>query len=545
MITAPATRPEIHTYLKAPRCRVITTFDDLESLAEEWGRLWALDPGKEIFQHFGWTRAWIRAFAKHNRLVTPVIYDSEDIIAILPLVECRQELRFIGHSVSDYNSFLCVPEFAREALSLALDTLFSTRPRRWKTVVLENVRADADLSQSLAELPARWQCLIQRSRPTPCPTLIFDNAKEQLIAGILSKDKVKKTCKAILRLGDLRFRHLETAADIRSHMTDFIQQHVSRCFLDGRQSQFLKTDYTSFYKYLIEELDPTHEIRFSVLELSGKPVAYHLGFEVDGRYLFYKPTFDIDLWDQSPGQVLLFRLLESFRASDVREFDLGQGGEPYKYRYSNLCRNNLTFKIYAPGIAGRTRRTCRQVITAARGRARFEVDRRPTLQLLCTRFATAAHAWRRRGGLNKLTESRLYALPSSTRAPNALELQPITLRLLAEHAAYTPGLLTNRDVQLIRERLKKGSTIYASKEWRHIILASPAASGKLPPTSADLPDQGLIFRVLYGADADRPALIRALAGIATHQGVTGWLVSDRPEPTLTCRATPPDLVSEG
>src|ERR1019366_8140210 len=268
----------------------------------------------------------------------PVVYDGEDVVAILPLVECRQELRFSGYSASDYNALLCGPEFAAEALALALDTLFGGGPRHWKNVVLENVREDAGLSQAVAKLPVRWRRLIQMSRPTPCPTLILGEAKEQLLAGILSKDKVKKASKTILPRGDLGFRRLDSAAEIRAHLPRFAEQHISRCVLDGRQSQFLRGDYTSFCEYLTENLDPARQIRFSLLEIS------------------YKPVFDIDLWDYSPGQVLLFKIFESFRESDIREFDLGQGGEPYKSRYSNACRENLTFTVYPPGIAGQVMR---------------------------------------------------------------------------------------------------------------------------------------------------------------------------------------------
>ncbi len=300
---------------RAPGCRILTDFGELEELAEEWERLWNRDPRKQIFQHFGWIRAWMRAFGNHHRLFTPVVYDGKQVMAILPMVECRRGLRFIGYSISDYNTLLCVPEFAAQALALALDTLFAVKPRRWKKVVFDKVRDDSILVQALAQLPDGWRRSIQTSLPTSCPTLIFGDSKEQLISAILSKDRVKKTCKTILRLGELSFRHLETKAEIHEHMPRLVEQHVSRCVLAGRQSRFLQTDHKSFLSYLTEEFDPGRDLRFSVLESCGKPIAYHLGFDVDGKYLFYNPAFDVNLWDYSPGQVLLFKLFESFRSS--------------------------------------------------------------------------------------------------------------------------------------------------------------------------------------------------------------------------------------
>ena len=529
MITAAARQPKT-TRSRALRCRILTDFSDLEAIAQNWERLWSLDPGKEIFQHFGWIRAWMRAFGKDHRLFTPVVYDGDEVVAILPLVECRRELHFIGYSTSDYNALLCGPEFAAEALALSLDTLFSARPRQWKKVVLENVREDATLSQAVAQLPGRWRRVIRTSRPTPCPTLILGEAREQLLAGILSKDKVRKTCKTILRLGDAGFRHLDTAAEIREHLPDFAQQHIARCVLDGRQSQFLRADYMSFCKYLTEELDPARQIRFSVLEISGKPVAYHLGFDVEGRYLFYKPAFDVDLWDYSPGQVLLFKLFESFRNSDIREFDLGQGGEPYKYRYSNACRENLTFTIYAPGIAGRVMRAYAQTVTSARGRARLAIDRHPNFQKLGKRIERVAAKWRQRGILERREESGVSPLPAAAGSQDELELQPVTLRALAQHAAYEPGFLTAGDLHAVRERLKKGSAVYADSAWRYLVLASRTAAVETTTGLPGLDSPRLVFTVLREAAGKRRALVQAMTKIAAQQGMAGWLVSGRPGP---------------
>ena len=508
MIAAAASQPKT-TGLRTPRCRILTDFSDLEALAQQWERLWALDPRKEIFQHFGWARAWMRAFGKDHRLCTPVVYDGDDVVAILPLVERQEKLCFIGYSTADYNTLLSAPEFAAEALALALDTLFAARPRRWRKVVFEKVREDAMLAQALTQLPDRWRRLIQVSRPTPCPLLILRDEKEQLLAGILSKDKVKKTCKTILRLGNLSFRHLETAAEIREHLPRFAELHISRCVLDGRQSQFLRSDYNLFWSYLTEELDPSRQIRFSILELAGKPVAYHLGFEVDGKYLFYKPTFDVDLWDYSPGQVLLFKLFESFRSSDVVEFDMGEGPEPYKYRYANACRENLTFTVHAPGIAGRVMRACGQAVTEAQGRARMAIDRHPKLQTPA-KWIEDAVARRRRGILERAVGSRTYALPDAVDSRAVPELRPVTLRLLAQRAAHQPGFLTAGDLHGLRERLKKDSAVYADGEWQYLVLASRTGAA-------------MVFTILHEAGNSRAALIQAMAEIAKQQGLPGLI----------------------
>jgi hypothetical protein len=353
-----------------------------------------------------------------------------------------------------------------------------------------------------------------------------------LLAGILCKDKVKKTSKTILRLGDIGFRHLDSAAEIRAHLPHFAEQHISRCVLDGRPSQFLRKDYTLFYEYLTEELDPANQIRFSLLEISGKPAAYHFGFKVEGKYLFYKPVFDIDLWDYSPGQVLLFKLFEYFRRSDIWEFDLGQGGEPYKSRYANACRENRTFTVYPPGIAGQLMRACGHAAIAARGRAHVVIDRYPKLQALRDRIEEVAGMGRRQSLFGSGAESRVYRLPDALELRGELGLRPVALRALAEQAAHNPGFLTAGDLHDVRHFLKKGGSVYADRECRCVVLASRSAVAETAAGPVDLGGLGLVFTVLYGAAWNRPALIQAMTEIAAQQGMAGWLVSGLAEPGL-------------
>ncbi len=53
---------------------------------------------------------------------------------------------------------------------------------------------------------------------------------------------------------------------------------------------------------------------------------------------------------------------------------MGEGSETYKYRYSNACRENLTFTVHAPDITGRVMRARGEAVSAARGRARIAVE---------------------------------------------------------------------------------------------------------------------------------------------------------------------------
>ena len=92
----------------------------------------------------------------------------------------------------------------------------------------------------------------------------------------------------------------------------------------------------------MEELDPRTQLRFAVLTLDGHPVAYHLGFEAKGKFVFYQPAFDIDYWKWYPGEVLMRQLLLYAQDRGLSEFDLSRGGEAFKDRFATHVRENLT-----------------------------------------------------------------------------------------------------------------------------------------------------------------------------------------------------------
>ena len=281
------------------------------------------------------------------------------------------------------------------------------------------------------------------------------------------------------------------------HLPAFFRQHIRRQHVAARESAYSNLEPAAFCQALVDRLDPASELRFSVLELDGRPVAYHLGFQINGKYFYYKPTFDIDLWDHSPGQILLYELLRTAGEVDVREFDFCQGGEPYKYRFANLIRQNHTYVVYPQGPAAELRRTLAHSLAAAKTR----LERRPTVKgrllniLDAARSVKArahAHGWR---GLVAACKHCVRTtildwdyLISSECLPAALEndpadpnyrVEPGSLGRLADFAREA-GVVDASRLRAARERLKRGDPAYLvtnNGSLTHVVWV--AAAGNL------------------------------------------------------------------
>lgn len=76
--------------------------------------------------------------------------------------------------------------------------------------------------------------------------------------------------------------------------------------------------------------------RSYLLMQNDKPLAFGTGLQWRGRYIYEETGYDPSFAAQSPGQVLLYRILEDLIAADTpRLFDFGFGDSEYKRIFAN------------------------------------------------------------------------------------------------------------------------------------------------------------------------------------------------------------------
>jgi hypothetical protein len=103
---------------------------------------------------------------------------------------------------------------------------------------------------------------------------------------------------------------------------------------------FLDTTWQSFYHRLVKDERFSEFGTFHVLMAGTRPVAYHVGLHGAGTFIWYKPTFDLNLQSEGPGEVLLKTLVEHAHAGGFRYFDFSRGNEAFKQRFATTHRLN-------------------------------------------------------------------------------------------------------------------------------------------------------------------------------------------------------------
>jgi CelD/BcsL family acetyltransferase involved in cellulose biosynthesis len=442
----------------------------MQKLAPEWRRLSQCDPHASVFQHWEWAQAFWKAYGGDVSLYTPVVYQKEAVVSILPLVRRGAQLAFVGSPHSDYNDILCEEQISAAAIEASLHALLRSRTD-WESCTLDNVPEQSRLVRHALALPYALRKHLQLVFRYPSPTIVVADNDTRVLDAVINKDQLKRYHRKLQKLGKVTFRHLETQSEARAHLAQFFDQHVTRRAMAGFPSQFLEPDQRRFYEALVDELDLRTQLRFGVLELDSTPIAYHIGVQSNGRFIFYKPAFDVNYWDSCPGDALLRSLLQYARDSGLREFDFSIGDESYKNRYANAVRQNyaLYFDRYPARLATRLQIVLRY--------ARHSVRRRPRLKRVLNdadRWLRANVRWRRcinsgRLVFRKLVWARdevllLAGVASSveTESP-ATAIRPIGLDALARMSVKFPDFFNAARLHEYRGRLKQGEKAFAAE----------------------------------------------------------------------------------
>ncbi len=458
------------------RTDLITDFSELEKLASDWERLRKIDPRATIFGCFSWARASWQAYGSRRSLCVPVVWRNGQVAGILPLAAEGDTLRFLGDPRSDYNDMLYNPDMGAEILESALDILLEA-PNPWRRCTLVNISESSNIIAHLPQITPQKRLLLRLTHEATCPFVDLSADADRILANILKKKSLKRHENKLGRLGQLEFRHLTDREEIKEHLPVLFQQHIARRALEGEKSLFCDSDTRVFYKCLVDELDPQTELRFSVVEIDQRPVAYHFGFEDRGALVWYKPSFDVDYWKYSPGEVLIKKLFEYVKEHKLVKFDFTVGGEAFKGRFANRIANNYTLHAFRQGPSGSASmltlrasetlkkhpavfRAVRSVLSFARTSVRKLRNTVSQHEVLAETRNLLLIAWR--GAVFSRNEVLVFATSGAGLKPAGedLEIKDGTLSDLAFLTEAHGDFLTTDRLAQARQRLRHGDRLF-------------------------------------------------------------------------------------
>lgn len=325
---------------------ILDGWNDSRCTAESWNSLLASGGTDVPFLTFEWQRAWWESF-RPGKLLLIAAHKEGRLVAVAPLFSLSGMVFFVGSGGSDYLDFIGDigdPRLLDEILRTARDSVVDFVGFRF-----HHIPDSSSTSHLLDEAAIRLALPIFDEGDLPAPYMAIGQHGREALAAAEKKSLVRHQ-RYFEREGALQVDHWTEADEILPHLEAFFEQHIQRWAETDYPSLFLQPDQRRFYERLTRAAGGSGWLRFTRVVWNGEPIAYHYGFCYNGRFLWYKPTFDVAFARRSPGEVLLRNLLLTAAEEQVSVFDFGLGDEAFKSRFATAVETVRTWALYSPEV---------------------------------------------------------------------------------------------------------------------------------------------------------------------------------------------------
>ncbi|MGC2695077.1 MAG: GNAT family N-acetyltransferase [Candidatus Angelobacter sp.] len=333
----------------------------LHALAPNWRRLCDEPGDNEIFYRPEWTEAYLRSFAPQSGITLISAWAGERLRGLLPLM--RERAWFGGMPAvrlsipANIHCFrlgmsLCAGEEGEAALRGLWQAL--KQLPGWNVLDVFNVLEGNGIHRLTALAHADGFPVARKRTSQTLYLPIGAPAKDQpgWMAGTRPKFRshLRRARRQLEEQGTLTLKHYGTAD--AGALERFFALEGSGW--KGTEGTAIRCDPRTlqFYTAVAEAAAAQGYLSLDFLELSGKPIAAHFGFNFQGRYLLAKAGYDEAYRRYGPGQLLVNEILNETPQRGLREFDFVGPATWDESRWASARRTNYRVFIFRRGWYG-------------------------------------------------------------------------------------------------------------------------------------------------------------------------------------------------
>ncbi len=332
------------------RLVVLKEIPEDADLRRQWNALVLSAEQPQVFFTYEWALAASRSYHTTLKPLLFLGYDAGNnlcAVAALATDPPGQHLSFLCATTGDYCDFLSGPELREEFVVSVLDEV---RKQNVGEIVFANLPADSGTARVLRKLSASsGYRMFARTGYVCAQVLLSALERHGDSKPVLPRKKMlRRFLNAMGREGAVRLDHARSWDAIEVVLPEFIRAHVARFMVTGRISNAARPERREFLGELAKLLSESGWIVLTRMMSGTKVFAWNYGFQFDGTWFWYQPTFVNDLEKYSPGFCLLAKIIEE-AADDpkMKVLDLGLGAEEYKDRFANQTREILYVTLHA------------------------------------------------------------------------------------------------------------------------------------------------------------------------------------------------------
>lgn len=284
-----------------------------------------------IFQNIDWLISWFEEILtkkKNSDSLIFLIYFEEKLIGIFPF-ELYVKFNFkilksLGNPFCDYFDFLVDRDFVR-FLNENKNSILNEINKKLKLdiIYLENISENSNIINILGR---------NKFKQHNYNSYYLKSLNNQtFIPNKLNNDN-KRQIKRLNKLGELKFIIEEDYVN-RKLLLDYFFKHKEIQLNRTHNWNYLKDKKNT--KFLQKILIKNKKSHFSVLKLNNKIISMHIGFLENNRFFYIFPVYDSNYSNYSPGNILLYKIINYFFKNNGKIFDFTIGDEKYKVKLAN------------------------------------------------------------------------------------------------------------------------------------------------------------------------------------------------------------------
>jgi CelD/BcsL family acetyltransferase involved in cellulose biosynthesis len=361
----------------------------VEQIADAWRQL-CDESSDEVFYRPEWAQAYLRAFNPRAEVIVLSAWAGDKLRGVLPLV--RHRVRAYGFPIIK----LSVPaniHALRVSLTVCagdegaavLKALWQSAKKlpQWDVIDVANVVEGNGLDRLLAVARADGYATARKRTSQTLYLPISAVATETLetraaenkpaekktpekksgekkpeaqapwLAGTRPKFRshLRRSKRQLEEQGTLACKHFDAADpealqkfyDLEASGWKGEEGTAIQCNLPTRQ----------FYDLVAQAAARDGYLSLDFLELNGRPIAAHFGFNLRGRYFLAKAGYDESYRRQGPGQLLVHEILSETPQRGLHEFDFVGPATWDESRWATERRTNYRIFIFRKSLYGR------------------------------------------------------------------------------------------------------------------------------------------------------------------------------------------------
>jgi CelD/BcsL family acetyltransferase involved in cellulose biosynthesis len=339
----------------------------VEQIAAPWRQLCDESGDEEVFYRPEWAQAYLQAFEPKADVVMISAWAGERLRGILPLVRRRTFVSglpvatlTIPANVHSLRASLTVCPGAEGDATLRAVWQAAKNLPCWDLIDVVNVVEGNGLDR-LVTLAAADRYSTARKRTSQTLYLPIDAsvssasdkaAQPPWLAGTRPKFRshLRRARRQLEEQGTLELKHYSTADT--TALKRFYDLEASGW--KGAEGTAIQCDPRTrqFYDSVAQASARDGYLSLDFLELNGKPIAGHFGFNLRGRYFLAKAGYDEAFRRHGPGQLLVNEILGETPQRGLREFDFVGPATWDESRWASARRTNYRVFIFRKNLYG-------------------------------------------------------------------------------------------------------------------------------------------------------------------------------------------------